>query len=291
MDGSSGSSHSHVNTIATGGVVPVVHALDIASGLTPHTSVLLESEGGASALQSCSKGLAAGTIDGSLQLLDLRSPGGVASYMDAHSGEVLCIAAKGDILVTTGNNVPKGTTNTYPDPFLRVFDLRTMSQLPPLSPFVGHTGAAPRVVEFFPTYSSTLLIMSGNGHLVFMEATGDTRDSQFFMIPSDDSLSAPQLSAAALSSTGDVLALANGQSGSVALWGAHQSLRTTPGGQPLNRAPYPPPPPPVSLTVNDKPNPYGRYKIKTMDTTLGPDPYVTRVVCFACVSVSVSMPD
>jgi hypothetical protein len=106
------------------------------------------------------------------------------------------------------------------DPFIKVFDIRTMKQLSPIV-FANAGGfhAPCCLVGFFPdnNFNNTVAAVSSSGALHFHSARNVNGEvPQFFQVMGDDQLF-PDIKCAAMSSNGEMMAFGTG-SGSVSLW-------------------------------------------------------------------------
>ena len=72
----------------------------------------------------------------------------------------------------------------HPDPFIKVFDMRTMRQLSPLTFGAGRGGAhsAPALLSFFPNYTSTIMAAAPGGSMCLMDAKGDGSDTHYLQV-------------------------------------------------------------------------------------------------------------
>ena len=85
---------------------------------------------------SNNKVLSIGRQTGTVDLLDPTSNRTIKSF-NAHSASISAMDLRDNTLVTVGKS--KRFYNLYADPFVNVYDLRTMRQLPPVSFSKGTT--------------------------------------------------------------------------------------------------------------------------------------------------------
>ncbi|XP_049849358.1 PAN2-PAN3 deadenylation complex catalytic subunit Pan2-like [Schistocerca gregaria] len=146
-----------------------------------------------------------GQADGSVAVRDLRTPRTENSFK-AHMESVSCIDAEGDLLVTCGLGVLMD--RQYPDPLIKLYDLRTMRSFVPINFTPGASW-----VKFHPKFDSTLAIVSPFGHLQ-LYSTRNFSVLQNFQLDIPDQLI---IASADISSSGRCLAF--GDSGScIQLW-------------------------------------------------------------------------
>ena len=189
--------------VAVGGQSDVIHILDVASGLRPIQAVSLRADTGVSpqepALRPASRVpgaacldnrahrvLVAGGTDGKVRILDaqLRTQASVVmKAFEAYSGTVTAVACKGNIVVTAGSNVKVQRGGPYmnshgqsrrmaQEPALKVFDLRTMRQLPPCPFMAGGAPlhlSAPTLLRYFPDYSPMIVAAAPGGAMLFLD--------------------------------------------------------------------------------------------------------------------------
>ncbi|CCM05048.1 uncharacterized protein FIBRA_07250 [Fibroporia radiculosa] len=89
------------------------------------------------------------------------------SSVKAHVSGIQGIEASGNYAYTIGLGTRQG--RPYPDPLVKVYDMRTMKPLPPL-PFSG----GPAFISMVPKRSSTLAIISSQGLINIVDASNPT---------------------------------------------------------------------------------------------------------------------
>ena len=109
--------------------------------------------------------------------------------MDAFSGTVRAVACRGFTVAAVGANAslqqPDPRTGQrrpalHGDPTVKLFDLRTMRQLPPC-PFMSPSGP-PEALAFHPAYSSTLVAASPRGAVHLFDTRGDGSDTLYLHV-------------------------------------------------------------------------------------------------------------
>ncbi|KAI8898850.1 ubiquitin carboxyl-terminal hydrolase-domain-containing protein [Globomyces pollinis-pini] len=126
--------------------------------------------------------------------------------IEFHSGGISSLDISGFYLVTTGCSI-RGS-NLIPDPLIKVFDLRSLKFLPPLSFPDG-----PSLVRFHPNYTATILAATPTGRLRMIDINDKTQSkSQFYQ--SDVS---GYLTSMEFSSSGELFALGD-SFGAIQMW-------------------------------------------------------------------------
>lgn len=151
-----------------------------------------------------------GSKDGQITLRDSRTYR-VEHTLRAHAAGVTDIDVKGDLLVSCGLSTRMG--QVFFDPFVRVFDLRMMQMLPPIS-FPFGTIA----LKFHPKFSSTLIIVSQTGVFQLCDVQGSLDTIQNYHVKSHF------LSSFDISSTGGVLAFGD-TAGYIHLWSDSEDIK------------------------------------------------------------------
>lgn len=185
------------SNVAVGCCSDMIHVLDATSGLRcvrivrlleASCSTLSSTDVGTTCLSNhASRVLVAGGADGKVRVLDshFRSRESVVTKaFDAYSGTVTAVACKNNTIATTGSNSrsrnrspmldrhAKGLLRMTQDPSLKLFDLRTMRQLPPCPFMAGGAPlhlSAPTMLHFFPGYSHVLVAAAPSGAMVFVD--------------------------------------------------------------------------------------------------------------------------
>ncbi|THH31551.1 hypothetical protein EUX98_g2646 [Antrodiella citrinella] len=161
----------------TGDVVRKVSAMSIYSHLV-HTHSFLVSA----------------SSDGSIRTHDVRSNQDVLHTATAHTSGIQAMQASGNFIFTIGAGIRQG--RPFPDPLVKVYDIRTMRPLPPV-PF---SGGGPSFLDRLPNRSSTIIVTSSEG-LVNVVDVSNPADSEFYQLATPS-----YLTSAAVSSTGTFMA-------------------------------------------------------------------------------------
>ena len=144
----------------------------------------------------------------------------ILKIWQAHRGTINDMDAKADFLVTCGSS-PRPRLGLHPDPLANVFDLRTLSPLPPI-PF--QPGAA--FVRMHPKMSTTSIVASLTGQLQVVDImnphTVNLRQANIY----DSNF----LTGIDLAPTGEALALASSMC-QIHLWGSPSRVKFTEYGQ------------------------------------------------------------
>ena len=120
-----------------------------------------------------------GTSSGSVHLWDPRSRRTVTEFKATSGGKIADMDVSGDLAVTCGFSAKNAR-----EPFVRVFDMRTYRQLPPLQFLI------PAGVRFVPnpflsgSPSSSVLVVSANGNLRLTDIRGDGSSDSFARVQS-----------------------------------------------------------------------------------------------------------
>ncbi|KAF8894503.1 ubiquitin carboxyl-terminal hydrolase-domain-containing protein [Infundibulicybe gibba] len=109
--------------------------------------------------------LLSGSSDGFLRTHDPRTGLGRAeSHVRAHSSGVQCIQTSGNFVFTIG--LGERQSRPFPDPLVKIYDLRTMRPLPPI-PF----SSGPAFIQVLPRRPSTIAIISNQGLINIVDAS------------------------------------------------------------------------------------------------------------------------
>ena len=155
--------------------------------------------------------------DGKVKLVDCRLRSSKLLHtLDAHSGPCLdmWMSPNDTTLFTCGKfarvNTTDGNAMKYSyDPLVKVFDLRTNRQLPPLR----MTGTTPNFIRFIPSpssqggYGAQIMLVSGNGQLQLFDPNGNGSDAQ--ILYSQMASQRDSVNSVAVASSGQLLATAN----------------------------------------------------------------------------------
>ncbi|KAH7889997.1 PAB-dependent poly-A-specific ribonuclease subunit PAN2 [Phlebopus sp. FC_14] len=190
MSGSTVSS----NLVAAATNVPEVFLLNSMTGNTirqaPVPSVITNLQFSHSALLSAS-------ADGFVRVHDART--GVLKEsgdcsVQAHSAGVQDLQATSNFFFTIGWSLRRG--HEFPDPLVKVYDLRTMRPLPPL-PFSD----GPAFINLLPKHSSSLVVTSVQGLVNVVDVSDFGNTSGFYQLDTTS-----YITSAAVSSNGSYLA-------------------------------------------------------------------------------------
>lgn len=129
-------------------------------------------------MSSNNKLVSIGKQSGGIDLLDPLSDGIVKSF-PGHSGTISAMDTRGYNLVTVGKS--RRFNSLYADPFVNVYDLRMMQQLPPVSFSKGTTMGAGGAdfVQLHPLLPTVVLVGSQSGSFDFVDLVNPTLRTQF----------------------------------------------------------------------------------------------------------------
>ncbi|GAA5868955.1 hypothetical protein JCM16303_000318 [Sporobolomyces ruberrimus] len=151
--------------------------------------------------------LVASTVNGSLALLDTRTPEiTTGETVLAHTGGISQLEAEGNYVVTVGYTMRQGLP--LPDPYLKLHDIRFLR---PLSPIPFPT--PPALVRFHPRLSGNVVVASSDGRVQLLDLK-DVSKSSVFQVETSSALTSM-----AISPTGEGLAFGDTE-GIVHLWSA-----------------------------------------------------------------------
>ncbi|KAF9456453.1 ubiquitin carboxyl-terminal hydrolase-domain-containing protein [Collybia nuda] len=138
----------------------------------PTTSVITQ-------LQSSHSLLLSGSSDGYLRTHDPRAStgrsGGAESIVRAHSSSIQGLQTTGNFAFTIG--LGERQSRPYPDPLVKVYDLRTMRPLPPI-PF----SSGPAFIQVLPKRPSTIAVISSEGLINIVDVSDPTATSEFYQL-------------------------------------------------------------------------------------------------------------
>lgn len=127
---------------------------------------------------SNNKLISIGKQSGAVDILDPHSNNIIKSF-PAHSGTISGIDSRDYTLVTVGKS--RRFNTMYADPFVNVYDLRTMQQLPPVSFSKGTTmgtGGAD-FVQLHPLLPTVMVVASESGSFDFVDLVNPTLRTQY----------------------------------------------------------------------------------------------------------------
>lgn len=129
-------------------------------------------------LSSNNKLISIGKQSGAVELMDPNSNSIVKSFA-GHSGTISGMDSRGYTLVTVGKS--RRFNNTYADPFVNLYDLRTMQQLPPVSFSKGTTMGAGGAdfVQLHPLLPTVMVVASESGSFDFVDLLNPTLRTQY----------------------------------------------------------------------------------------------------------------
>ncbi|KAF8163190.1 ubiquitin carboxyl-terminal hydrolase-domain-containing protein [Crassisporium funariophilum] len=142
----------------------------------PTTSVLTHLELSHSVLLS-------GSSDGYLRVHDPRTGmgrvGASENLVKAHSSSIEGLQTAGNFVFTIGMGERQATMQSrpFPDPLVKVYDLRTMRPLPPV-PF----SAGPAFIRTFPKRPSSLVVVSNQGLVNIVDVSNPSASSEFYQL-------------------------------------------------------------------------------------------------------------
>lgn len=127
---------------------------------------------------SNNKVLSIGRQTGTVDLLDPTSNRTIKSF-NAHSASISAMDLRDNTLVTVGKS--KRFYNLYADPFVNVYDLRTMRQLPPVSFSKGTTmgSGGADFVQLHPLLPTVMIVASSSGSFDFIDLSNPTLRTQY----------------------------------------------------------------------------------------------------------------
>ncbi|WFD35442.1 poly(A)-specific ribonuclease [Malassezia cuniculi] len=189
-------------------------------------------------LRRAGRVLCAGTAGGAVQIRDPRTLA-IENRLNAHHGGLTDMQADGHFVYTIGWTLRQGQPVT--EPFLKVFDLRTMQSLVPI-PLTAPGG--PALLAVHPKRSSLLAVATPQAQFQIVD-TNLPGQSQFYMLNS-----VSYISALAFSPAADTLAFGESD-GSVRLWTNDSNAIAS--GTPVRFNAYALPPPPMADVADSPP--------------------------------------
>ena len=189
--------------------------------------------------------LACGHTTGELSLRDPRARLKCEASLAAHGGQVVAIAAKGDVMVSTGLAPARGARRgaggpTVLEPTLKVWDIRSTVRPLAQAPFPG----GPAAVVFMPRLTTTILVLSHAGFFSIQDAVSPSAVGT--MVPVDGAQGAG-LCCCDVSPSGEAVAVGDA-AGMVHLFGTHDAPRVS-----MYDAHLEPPTPRVQVTSPETP--------------------------------------
>ncbi|KAF9483877.1 hypothetical protein BDN70DRAFT_873274 [Pholiota conissans] len=123
--------------------------------------------------------LLSGSSDGYLRVHDIRTsmgrPGGAQNFVKAHARSIQGLQTAGNFLFSIG--MGERHSRPFPDPLVKVYDLRTMRSLPPI-PF----SAGPAFIHTVPNRTSSLVVVSNQGLINVVDASNSSALSEFYQL-------------------------------------------------------------------------------------------------------------
>ncbi|KAJ1558515.1 poly(A)-specific ribonuclease [Nowakowskiella sp. JEL0078] len=151
-----------------------------------------------------SRFLCSGNVLGKIELRDHRN-GRREHLIDAHTGTLNDFDVEGNTLITCGYGLRSG--QMLVEPLVKVFDLRTMKTLPPIS-----FSTVPQFLKFHPKLTSTIYISSQTGQFQSCDLTNPNHNVEFYQIKSNALITCFDAS-----SSGEMVAFGS-EDGSVHIW-------------------------------------------------------------------------
>lgn len=129
-------------------------------------------------IKSNNKLIAIGQQSGKIDLLDHNSNQIIKSF-SAHSETISSMDIRGYTLITTGTS--KRFTNSYADPFVNIYDLRTMKQLAPISFSKGTTmgSGGADFAELHPVLPTVMIVGTYSGSFDFIDLSNPALRTQY----------------------------------------------------------------------------------------------------------------
>ncbi|KAF8201644.1 ubiquitin carboxyl-terminal hydrolase-domain-containing protein [Pholiota molesta] len=122
--------------------------------------------------------LLSGSSDGYLRVHDPRTgmgrSGGAQNFVKAHARSVQGLQTAGNFLFSIG--MGERHSRPFPDPLVKVYDLRTMRPMPPI-PF----SAGPAFIHTIPNRTSSLVVISNQGLINVVDAS-NSASNEFYQL-------------------------------------------------------------------------------------------------------------
>lgn len=243
------------NLLATASSTPELALLNASTGSAvrqaPVSSVITH-------LQFSLSNLLSASIDGHVRVHDPRSgirrEGGEAS-VQAHSSGVQDLQVTGNFFFTIGRSLRRG--HEFPDPLVKVYDLRNMRPLPPI-PF----SEGPSFINLLPKHSSSLVVTSAQGLVNVVDVSDATNASGFYQLETT-----AYITSVALSSSGSFIGFGDA-TGAIHLLTAADEFSDLYfngfEGQPIEHADVPDPLPDITWTDSTPLNSIGMPHYNTL---------------------------
>ncbi|TFK42698.1 ubiquitin carboxyl-terminal hydrolase-domain-containing protein [Crucibulum laeve] len=123
--------------------------------------------------------LLSGSSDGYLRVHDPRTAmlnnNGSESVVKAHSSSVQGLETSGNLIFTIG--MGERQSRPFPDPLVKLYDLRTMRPLPPI-PF----SSGPAFIQLVPRQPSHVAVVSNQGLINVVDASNASAPSEFYQL-------------------------------------------------------------------------------------------------------------
>lgn len=138
--------------------------------------------------------LLSGASDGYLRTHDIRvgsiRPDGGEGLINAHSSGIQGLETTGNFIFTIG--LGERQSRPYPDPLVKVYDLRTMGPLPPI-PF----SSGPAFIHVLPKRPSTVAAVSNQGLINIVDVLNPAAASEFYQLDTTSYITSCSVSATA----------------------------------------------------------------------------------------------
>lgn len=123
--------------------------------------------------------LLSGSVDGFLRIHDPRTGatrnGGAESLVKAHVGAVSGLQASSNFIFSIG--MGERQARPFPDPLVKVYDLRTMRALPPIP-----SSSGPAFIHALPKRSSSIAVASAQGLINVVDAANPAVVGEFYQL-------------------------------------------------------------------------------------------------------------
>ncbi|KAI6151085.1 ubiquitin carboxyl-terminal hydrolase-domain-containing protein [Pisolithus tinctorius] len=243
------------NLLATASSTPELTLLNASTGSTvrqaPVSSVITH-------LQFSLSNLLSASIDGYVRVHDprtgIRRENGEGS-VQAHSSGVQDLQVTGNFFFTVGRSIRRG--HEFPDPLVKVYDLRSMRPLPPI-PF----SEGPAFINLVPKHSSSLVVTSAQGLVNVVDVSDATNISGFYQLETT-----AYITSVALSSSGSFIGFGDAAGDIHLLTAADESSELYFNGfegQPIEHADVPEPLPDITWTDSTPLNSIGMPHYNTL---------------------------
>ncbi|KAF8889778.1 WD40-repeat-containing domain protein [Gymnopilus junonius] len=123
--------------------------------------------------------LISGSMDGYLRIHDTRTGmargGGAENVTKAHARSIQGLETAGNFIFTIG--MGERQSRPFPDPLVKIYDLRTMRPLPPI-PF----SAGPAFIHALPNRTSSIAIISNQGLINIVDVSNISAFNEFYQL-------------------------------------------------------------------------------------------------------------